>query len=541
MISRFRDRATRLEWRHRIEDHDGDVGTEGGIERWLKLTEGLGLDSAYVESTEGILPATRFAVEAYVHFVRDKSPLEAIASSLTELFAPNLHEERISGMLAHYDFVNPDIMSYFSRRLTAGAARRRLRARIRQGPTPGRRRNARRSATRCCSRPMCYGFSSTRCIMPMSRATFRRARLCPRKRRGKLEKRSRWRRMASRNISVSEASRPVLPRHAKLKFDETRQVWVILAPERVLAPDEIAVEVLQLCDGVRNVAADGRSARRKIRRRARRDRNRRHCHAAGPCRQGIFDRSAREDVMSPTLTDAHLVASDPTDGLAVLENRGSTAETFGIPLAVLAELTHRCPLQCPYCSNPVELDRGGSRAFDRGMEEGALRARRNRRAADPFLRRRADRAQGSGRTGAARQRRRALFQSDHLGRAGDPRKTRCARRCRAVPRADQFSGQRACRGRPRRRLQGRPRQEDRSGKMDARAGAAADGQCGDAPAKPVPAARHHPDGGRSRRRPAGSRQCAILRLGAEEPRRADADARPARGNQPPSSRKRASG
>ena len=62
--------------------------------------------------------ATRFAVEAYVHFVRDKSPLEAIASSLTELFAPNLHEERISGMLAHYDFVNPDIMSYFSRRLT---------------------------------------------------------------------------------------------------------------------------------------------------------------------------------------------------------------------------------------------------------------------------------------------------------------------------------------------------------------------------------------------------------------------------------------
>ena len=69
VISRFSDRGIRLEWRHRIEDHDGDLGTEGGIERWLKLTEGLGLDSAYVESTEGILPATRFAVEAYVHFV----------------------------------------------------------------------------------------------------------------------------------------------------------------------------------------------------------------------------------------------------------------------------------------------------------------------------------------------------------------------------------------------------------------------------------------------------------------------------------------
>ena len=118
VISRFRDRATRLEWRHRIEDHDGDVGSEGGIERWLKLTEGLGLDTAYVESTEGILPATRFAVEAYVHFVRDRSPLEAIASSLTELFAPSIHEERIAGMLQHYDFVNPDTMSYFKRRLT---------------------------------------------------------------------------------------------------------------------------------------------------------------------------------------------------------------------------------------------------------------------------------------------------------------------------------------------------------------------------------------------------------------------------------------
>jgi pyrroloquinoline quinone biosynthesis protein D len=60
---------------------------------------------------------------------------------------------------------------------------------------------------------------------------------------------------ANRNISVSEASRPILPRHAKLKFDETRQRWVVLAPERVLAPDEIAVEVLQLCDGARSVEA----------------------------------------------------------------------------------------------------------------------------------------------------------------------------------------------------------------------------------------------------------------------------------------------
>ena len=64
--------------------------------------------------------------------------------------------------------------------------------------------------------------------------------------------------------------------------------------------------------------------------------------------------------MSPTLTDASPLHADPADGLAVLEQRKSQAETFGIPLAVLAELTHRCPLQCPYCSNPVELERGGA-------------------------------------------------------------------------------------------------------------------------------------------------------------------------------------
>ncbi|WP_108459333.1 pyrroloquinoline-quinone synthase PqqC [Devosia naphthalenivorans] len=117
VVSRFHDRATRIEWRHRIADHDGDLGSEGGIERWLKLTTGLGLNPDYVTSTEGILPATRFAVEAYVHFVRERTPLEAIASSLTELFAPNLHQERIAGMLEHYDFIDPDVMSYFSRRL----------------------------------------------------------------------------------------------------------------------------------------------------------------------------------------------------------------------------------------------------------------------------------------------------------------------------------------------------------------------------------------------------------------------------------------
>ena len=118
ILSRMEDRALRREWRKRIEEHDGSAGNEGGIERWLVLAEGVGLDRAYVISGAGMLPATRFAVEAYVHFVREHSLLEAIASSLTELFAPKIHEERIAGLLEHYDFANDRTIAYFRRRLS---------------------------------------------------------------------------------------------------------------------------------------------------------------------------------------------------------------------------------------------------------------------------------------------------------------------------------------------------------------------------------------------------------------------------------------
>ncbi|MDA8253789.1 MAG: pyrroloquinoline-quinone synthase PqqC [Rhodospirillales bacterium] len=117
LMARLYDRELRREWVHRIYDHDGSGEDAGGIERWLKLTDGLGLDRDYVVSLQGALPATRFAVEAYVRFVYEHSPLEAIASSLTELFAPAIHAERIAGMLEHYDFISEDLVAYFRRRL----------------------------------------------------------------------------------------------------------------------------------------------------------------------------------------------------------------------------------------------------------------------------------------------------------------------------------------------------------------------------------------------------------------------------------------
>jgi len=118
LMARLPSAAQRREWRRRIEDHDGDGDALGGIERWLKLAEGVGLDRALVESAAAILPETRFAVDAYVHFVRDRSLLEAIASSLTELFAPTIIAERVSGMLKHYDFITRETLAYFTPRLT---------------------------------------------------------------------------------------------------------------------------------------------------------------------------------------------------------------------------------------------------------------------------------------------------------------------------------------------------------------------------------------------------------------------------------------
>jgi coenzyme PQQ biosynthesis protein C len=116
LIARCDDPAVRREWRSRLIDHDGVDAGEGGIARWLKLTDGLGLDRDYVTSLQGILPATRFAVGAYVHFVREKSLLEAVASSLTELFSPVIIGERVEGMLRGYDFVTAETLAYFAKR-----------------------------------------------------------------------------------------------------------------------------------------------------------------------------------------------------------------------------------------------------------------------------------------------------------------------------------------------------------------------------------------------------------------------------------------
>jgi pyrroloquinoline-quinone synthase len=118
ILSRGTDPAFRRAWRKRVVDHDGDGGAnEGGIKRWLKLAEAAGLNTEDVRAGTGILPATRFAVNEYLNIVRNRSLLEAVASSLTELFSRDLISLRMEKMRQHYPWLSGGL-DYFVARLT---------------------------------------------------------------------------------------------------------------------------------------------------------------------------------------------------------------------------------------------------------------------------------------------------------------------------------------------------------------------------------------------------------------------------------------
>ncbi len=112
------DRDMRREWVQRMLDHDGAPGEEGGIEAWLRLAEAVGLDREQVLSGELVLPGVRFAVDAYLNFARRASWQEAASSSLTELFAPHIHQSRLDAWPAHYPWIDNSGYDYFRKRLS---------------------------------------------------------------------------------------------------------------------------------------------------------------------------------------------------------------------------------------------------------------------------------------------------------------------------------------------------------------------------------------------------------------------------------------
>ena len=112
------DQATRSQWVQRILDHDGQGDDPGGIEAWIQLGEAVGLTRDEVVSEEHVLPGVRFAVDAYINFARRADWHEAASSSLTELFAPKIHQQRLDNWPENYPWVDLKGYQYFKKRLT---------------------------------------------------------------------------------------------------------------------------------------------------------------------------------------------------------------------------------------------------------------------------------------------------------------------------------------------------------------------------------------------------------------------------------------
>lgn len=118
VMANCRDRDARRLWVQRIIDHDGTAGDDGGIEAWLRLGEAVGLSRAEVEDERHVLPGVRFAVDAYVNFARAASWQEAACSSLTEMFAPEIHQRRLDNWPAAYPWIDARGYEYFRQRLS---------------------------------------------------------------------------------------------------------------------------------------------------------------------------------------------------------------------------------------------------------------------------------------------------------------------------------------------------------------------------------------------------------------------------------------
>lgn len=117
ILSNCPDRATRREWVVRILDHDGNAEQPGGIEAWSRLGQAVGLTRETLWSGRMVLPGVRFAVDAYVNFARRAPWQEAVCSSLTEMFAPAIHQERLAGWPEHYPWIEAEGLGYFRSRI----------------------------------------------------------------------------------------------------------------------------------------------------------------------------------------------------------------------------------------------------------------------------------------------------------------------------------------------------------------------------------------------------------------------------------------
>lgn len=117
VLSQCDNREVRREWVQRIRDHDGYDDDPGGIEAWIKLGEAVGLSRDEITDMRHVLPGVRFAVDAYVNFAKTRPWQESVCASLTELFAPAIHKQRLATWPEHYPWIDTEGLQYFRNRV----------------------------------------------------------------------------------------------------------------------------------------------------------------------------------------------------------------------------------------------------------------------------------------------------------------------------------------------------------------------------------------------------------------------------------------
>ena len=216
----------RREWIQRIIDHDGTAEGTGGIESWLRLGEALGVSRQELESERGVLPGVRYAVDAYVNFARQKPWIEAVASSLTELFGPAAIRVRLEALERHYPWIDPAGLEYFRTRLVKAPRDADYALEL--------------VVERCRTRDQ--QDAAVAALQLQDRGAVGAAG------------RHRARRLAAtRGGRDRVMTRPRLVTGARLRYDEVREEHLLLVPEGAVRLNPSAAEVLELCDGQRSV------------------------------------------------------------------------------------------------------------------------------------------------------------------------------------------------------------------------------------------------------------------------------------------------
>ena len=217
----------RREWIQRIIDHDGTAEGTGGIESWLRLGEALGVSRSELESERGVLPGVRYAVDAYVNFARQKPWIEAVASSLTELFGPAAIRVRLEALERHYEWIDPAGLEYFRTRLVKA---------------PRDAEYALELVVERCRTTGAAGRGGGGAALQDRAAVGAARRHRARRHAGPAQ--GGWNRVVTR---------PRLVTGARLRYDEVREEHLLLVPEGVVRLNPTAAEVLELCDGERSV------------------------------------------------------------------------------------------------------------------------------------------------------------------------------------------------------------------------------------------------------------------------------------------------